>query len=454
MCSRISSTSSRADIRSPSWPMSTPKWHGMHDRRARDPHVDLAGPGIPHQLHQRPGGGAPHQRVVDHHHALAAQVLAEGVELQRDPALADLLRRLDERAADVAVLDQPVVERHAALAGVADGRRDRGVGHRDHDVGRPPATPAPARGRAPRGRRARCGRPTWSRAGRSRRTRTCSEPGGWPGRAAGGGAPRCPGATPARRRRSRRSPSSRASASAHVSLATACPPLGSRPSDSGRKPHGSRTASTRSPVSRTSENAPFHAGSVRSIRSSHVLPPAAASISVITSESLDAGEPEATGEQLLAQRRRVHDVAVVGERQRAVHRLDEERLDVALVVPAGGGVAGVADRVVADERSQRLAGEHVRHQAGLLVHPHPAPVAHRHAGGFLAAVLQREQPEERDLRHAVTGWGRQAEDAALLARGIVGRTLARRGRDRHGHGVGLLESVMRSPYCRAEVFAR
>ena len=37
-------------------------------------------------------------------------------------------------------------------------------------------------------------------------------------------------------------------------------------------------------------------------------------------------------EQLVAQRRRVDDVAVVGERQRAVHRLDEERLDVALGV--------------------------------------------------------------------------------------------------------------------------
>jgi hypothetical protein len=80
--------------------------------------------------------------------------------------------------------------------------------------------------------------------------------------------------------------------SAHVSLATAKPPWGRRPTLIGRKPHGSRTAITRSPTSATSENAPFHAGRVRSMRSSHVLPPAAASISVSTSVSLVAVRPK------------------------------------------------------------------------------------------------------------------------------------------------------------------
>ena len=107
----------------------------VHDRRARDPHVHLGRPGVADQLDQRPGGRAAHERVVDHHDPLAGQVLGEGVELQRHAAVADLLRRLDERAPDVAVLDQPVVERHAAGPGVPDGGGDRGVGHRDHDVG-------------------------------------------------------------------------------------------------------------------------------------------------------------------------------------------------------------------------------------------------------------------------------------------------------------------------------
>ncbi len=80
--------------------------------------------------------------------------------------------------------------------------------------------------------------------------------------------------------------------SAHVSLATACPPSGRRPIDSGRNPHGSRTAITWSWASITSENAPFHAGNVRSTRSSHVRPPAAASINVNTSVSLVAVSPK------------------------------------------------------------------------------------------------------------------------------------------------------------------
>ena len=107
----------------------------VHDRRARDPHVHLGRAGVADQLDERPGRRAAHERVVDHHDPLAGEVLAEGVELEGHAAVADLLRRLDERAADVAVLDQPVVERHAARPGVADGRRDRGVRHRDHDVG-------------------------------------------------------------------------------------------------------------------------------------------------------------------------------------------------------------------------------------------------------------------------------------------------------------------------------
>ena len=107
----------------------------VDDRRARDPHVHLGGAGVADQLDQRPGRRAAHQRVVDHHDPLAGQVLGERVELEGHAAVADLLRRLDERAADVAVLDQPVVERHAAGPGVADGGGDRGVGHGDDDVG-------------------------------------------------------------------------------------------------------------------------------------------------------------------------------------------------------------------------------------------------------------------------------------------------------------------------------
>ena len=86
---------------------------GVRDRRAGDPHVHLGRAGVAHELDERSGGRAAHEGVVDHHHALAGEVLGEGVELECDAAVADVLGRLDERAADVAVLDQPVVERQA-----------------------------------------------------------------------------------------------------------------------------------------------------------------------------------------------------------------------------------------------------------------------------------------------------------------------------------------------------
>ena len=106
----------------------------------------------------------------------------------------------------------------------------------------------------------------------------------------------------------------------------------------------------------------------------------------------------------------------MGECQRAVHRLDQERLVVALGVGAGGAVAGVADAVIAGERAHRRRREHVGDEAGVLVQPHPAAVADGDAGRLLAAMLQREQPEEHGLRDTFAVRGRDAEDAALLVR--------------------------------------
>ena len=135
MCARISSIDKRRRDQVAVVAHVDTEVAGVGDRRARDLQMDLGGSGVAHELHERPGGRAAHQRVVDHHHPLAFEVLAQGVELQRHAALADVLRRLDERAPDVAVLDQPVVEADAALGRVADGGGDRAVGHRDHDVG-------------------------------------------------------------------------------------------------------------------------------------------------------------------------------------------------------------------------------------------------------------------------------------------------------------------------------
>ena len=102
-----------------------------------------------------------------------ARDLGERVELQPDALLAQPLVGLDERPADVAVLDQALAERDAGRAREADrGRRAR-VGDRQHEVGvdrrlggEPLAHPH-ARAVRLDARRAA------SRAGRGRRTRRC-----------------------------------------------------------------------------------------------------------------------------------------------------------------------------------------------------------------------------------------------------------------------------------------
>ena len=77
---------------------------------------------------------AAHDRVVDDDEALAGH-LGERVELQADALLAQLLVGLDERAADVAVLDQALAERDPERAREPDRGGRAGVGDRQHEVG-------------------------------------------------------------------------------------------------------------------------------------------------------------------------------------------------------------------------------------------------------------------------------------------------------------------------------
>ena len=77
----------------------------LHRRRG-DPHVHLDRAGLAQHPDQRALGVAAHDRVVDDDQPLAADDVAQRVELQPDAQLPDRLARLDERAADVGVLDQ------------------------------------------------------------------------------------------------------------------------------------------------------------------------------------------------------------------------------------------------------------------------------------------------------------------------------------------------------------
>ena len=80
----------------------------------------------------------------------------------------------------------------------------------------------------------------------------------------------------------------------------------------------------------------------------------------------------------------------------AVGKLGEEGLHVAQAGAAGGGVARVADRAGARQPvDHRLLGEGVADQADMALDVELAAVIGDDAGGFLAAMLQRMQPERR-----------------------------------------------------------
>src|SRR4051794_2057586 len=104
-------------------------------RRRRQAEVHLAGAGFAQHGHQRARGGAAHQRVVHHHHALPLQHLAHGAELEAHLEVPPRLRGGDEGAADVVVADQPQLEGDPRRLGVAHRRRVRAVGDGDDDVG-------------------------------------------------------------------------------------------------------------------------------------------------------------------------------------------------------------------------------------------------------------------------------------------------------------------------------
>src|SRR5439155_12753304 len=108
---------------------------GPADRRAGDTQVHLARAGFAQQPDDLPGRVATNDRVVDDHEPLAVDRALQRVELEPDAELADRLRRLDERASDVAVLYDafPVGDTRRLREA---GRGDRaGVGDPDRQVG-------------------------------------------------------------------------------------------------------------------------------------------------------------------------------------------------------------------------------------------------------------------------------------------------------------------------------
>ena len=104
------------------------------DRRGGDLDVDGRGAGFAEHPDDGALGVAADDRVIHHHHALAADHGLKGVQLEPDAQLAQRLRGLDERAAHVGVLDEAVREGDAGFLGVAHGGRGARLRDRDDDV--------------------------------------------------------------------------------------------------------------------------------------------------------------------------------------------------------------------------------------------------------------------------------------------------------------------------------
>ena len=104
----------------------------------------------------------------------------------------------------------------------------------------------------------------------------------------------------------------------------------------------------------------------------------------------------------------------MGDREAAAGELGEERLDVAEAGAAGGGIADMADRRRARQLAHHLVlAKDPGDMAGAaMAVEYPAVIA-GDPGRFLAAMLERVQPERDERRGAVRA--PQAEHAAFLA---------------------------------------
>src|SRR5436309_2310624 len=102
--------------------------------RATDAHVDFLGPDLANHAHDFAAGGAADDGIVHEHDALAFNEAPHGIELELHAEIADRLRRLDERAADVMIANQAHAEGCFGFERVADGSGHAGVGHGNHNV--------------------------------------------------------------------------------------------------------------------------------------------------------------------------------------------------------------------------------------------------------------------------------------------------------------------------------
>ena len=117
----------------------------------------------------------------------------------------------------------------------------------------------------------------------------------------------------------------------------------------------------------------------------------------MTSVSLLVWKIEPWASRRCADFLRIHQVAVVGQRDHALVRLHHDGLGIEQSRVASGGVARVPDGERAVELRQNILGEDVGHQSHGAMGAQSQPVGGDDARRFLSAMLQRMQPEVSQL---------------------------------------------------------
>ena len=364
---------------------------GVGDRRAGHPDMDLAGAGIPQHLHEGARGRAPHDRIVDHDHALASEVVGERVELHPDFRLAKLLGGLDERAPDIAVLGESLGVRDARFLGESDGVRGARVGHGNDDVGVD--------------RRLASQLPTEALTGAVHQLPFIDRVG--------------PGEVDLLER-------AEGALLGHGTLLdavavgvqsadfTGCEFVDQFGTDSGERTgfRGEQVTALelaedqRTETPRIPDPEDRIAGDDRQgegafgLGHQHLDPvhPVAGPSGEQMNHHFGVRrglQPHAPLQELATKDVRVHEVAVVGNAQRTIDRLDDVRLSISQAGAAGGAVSGVADCELPLQRGEVLLVEDGGNKTLPLVDMRNAVVDRRHAGRLLAPMLEGVEREER-----------------------------------------------------------
>src|SRR5262249_49026457 len=104
---------------------------GRNRRWATNAYMDFFRASFADHANNFAGSRAAYDGVVDKDDAPAFDQAADGIELELHAEIADGLRRLDERAADVVVADEAHAEGNLGLERVADGGGNARVRNRD-----------------------------------------------------------------------------------------------------------------------------------------------------------------------------------------------------------------------------------------------------------------------------------------------------------------------------------